>query len=91
MSVTKKTQVGTVDMTPKWVEVVHLLVDMTHNGTEAQRDVASKELDRMARAADAYVATAFALRVSMGQTSEAIDEMLSTRITLDRLPPKSGT
>lgn len=54
--VDKKTLIGYLDATPKWSEIVDMLVDMAHNGTVEQVGTAHNELRRMARAADAYVA-----------------------------------
>lgn len=54
--VEKKTLIGHIDATPKWTEIVDLLLDMLDKGTPEQIGTSLNELRRMARAADAYVA-----------------------------------
>lgn len=61
---TEKKFVGYVDVTPKWVEIVDMLVDMAHNGTVEQVGLAHNELRRMAAAADGYVA----VQAKIGET-----------------------
>jgi len=56
MTVTEKTKIGTVDITPTWVAVVPVLLAAIENGTSEGRRLAIEELKRMASIADAYVA-----------------------------------
>lgn len=56
MSVTEKTQVGTIDMTPSWNAMISLYVIMIEDGRPELRHNAIAELRRMAQAADAWVA-----------------------------------
>lgn len=53
MSVNGKTFIGTIDITPTWLEILpSLLAVLDTSG----RDVAKRELQRMAQLADLYVA-----------------------------------
>lgn len=73
MSVDKKTLIGQLDATPKWAEIVDLLLDMLDKGTPEQIGTALNELRRMARAADAYVAVQMCINelAKIGGSSDA--------------------
>lgn len=47
-----------IDATPKWSQVLPLLIMGLEHGSEEGKRVARKELERMARLADAFVAQA---------------------------------
>lgn len=55
MSVTKKTKVGTIDLTPTWVEMCSLIELALVDGNAVGRATARAELQKMARLADAFV------------------------------------
>lgn len=62
MSVTEKTFIGTIDLTPTWKQVLPLLLMGYEEGSSEGRALALEELQRMAEAADAYVGAQKALR-----------------------------
>lgn len=58
MAVTEKTKIGTIDLRPTWVGILPSLLILVEDGNSTGRATAINELQRMARLADAYVATA---------------------------------
>lgn len=56
MTVTQKTLIGTIDLTPTWSEILGTLLMVYENGNTTGRAAALKELQRMAGMADKYVA-----------------------------------
>lgn len=75
-----KVQVGTVDMTPYWGDVLGILLDFHAHGTVEQRDIAHRELVKMASAADAYNAMQKELRKQIA-VSEAALGRVKERLT----------
>jgi hypothetical protein len=57
----EKIQVGTVDLTPKWIELLPLMLHHMQNGTDEQRALLRPEFEKMARIADSYNATVKAI------------------------------
>lgn len=57
MSVTAKTQIGTIDLTPTWEEILSTLLVLIENGDAKGRATARAELTRMAKLADLFVAS----------------------------------
>lgn len=57
MSVTKKTLVGTIDLTPTWEGILPTILVLLENGNAKGRADAKAELVRMAKLADAYNAS----------------------------------
>lgn len=56
MSVKTKTQIGVIDLTPTWEAMTVALVFLIEDGDSEGKEFARKELARMAKLADAYVA-----------------------------------
>jgi len=52
----KRRLVGTIDLTPSWRDLLPTLLTLVECGGSAGRQTAMEELNRMALAADAYVA-----------------------------------
>lgn len=46
----------TVDGTPRWADILHILIANIENGRFETRQAAMDQLERMAELADAYVA-----------------------------------
>lgn len=65
--VTKKTQVGTIDLTPRWIDVLPMLIDaITTQGVGRPKyEVAVAELMNMAIMADKSVELARAVQLSL--------------------------
>lgn len=59
-----KVQVGTVDLTPLWSELLPMMLEIYHTGNDGQRDTLRAEFQKMARAADAYNVMARANRAA---------------------------
>ena len=57
MNATSKIKIGTVDMSPSWVGVLPIYLAALADGSVSARAAAREELERMARLADAYVAS----------------------------------
>lgn len=55
MSVTEKTLIGTVDLTPSWEEILPGLLAVLQDGNSLGRNLAKVQLYRMAKVADQYV------------------------------------
>lgn len=49
-----KVQIGTVNVTPTWAEIVEILLNAVENGNGTQQETARAEIRRMATIADAY-------------------------------------
>lgn len=54
MTVTKKTQIGTIDLTPTWESLVPTFILLIESGNNKGRNAALEELTRMAQIADLY-------------------------------------
>ena len=78
----EKKLVGYVDMTPKWEEMVDILVGFVEHGDANQQSIARDEIRRMARAADAYNS----MQNKITEVIEATTESLVQ--TLPRLMPR---
>lgn len=55
MSVTEKTKIGTIDLTPTWSGILPTLIALMVDGNEKGRITALGELQKMAQLADRYV------------------------------------
>ena len=55
MSVTEKTPIGTIDLTPTWREILPTLVLLLCNGDTKGHRTALRELNLMAEIADLFV------------------------------------
>ncbi len=55
--------VETVDLTPTWREILPLLFHLFESGSDEQREMAESEFEKMAGAADRYIALAKAGRI----------------------------
>lgn len=47
-------QIGTIDLTPSWVAILPVLIELIENSSPEGRRTAVAELNKMARAADAF-------------------------------------
>jgi hypothetical protein len=70
-----KVQVGTVDMTPTWGEVLSILLDFHAFGNIQQRDTAHRELVKMASAADSYNAMQREIKKQIALGKVALTEL----------------
>lgn len=71
----RKVQVGTVDLTPTWGEILPILLEFAERGNAEQRETARTELTKMATAADAYNAMQKELNKQIGLGKVAMMEL----------------
>lgn len=67
---TLKKLAGFIDMKPKWLDILPMMLEVFTGGNASGRQIAREELERMAKLADAHVA----LRNRLDALKAEIDE-----------------